>query len=380
MKPHVVYWNNIPAPYVVEYFNALVRRANLDFEAWFCARTEPGRSWRVDESSWEFPYRYLPSMSLRGRRLSVATPLLGRRLPDLLVSLYAEPSFLLGWQVARRRGVRTAFWSMVTFDSWVRRRPWKEALKRLIFPTADGILTVDADGRRFALRYGAMDERIHYVRPGVDVGHFARRSSADAEGREASRLRLGLRGVTFIYVGRLWWGKGLDYLLDAFSTLQRWLDEPISLLLVGDGPEEANLRARCRSEDIANVVFAGFAEKERLPDLYQAADVLVFPTLGDPYGHVIDEAMASSLPVISTSAAGEIRQRVDEGVNGYIVPPRNSAALFDRMEALARNQDLREKMGIASAAKVAAQTPDHWAQEFEAAVEMILSSSRVGAR
>jgi len=95
-SPRVVYWNNIPAPYMVERFNAVARRGHLDLEAWFNARLEPDRSWEVDESSWLFPYRYLPSVLVAGRRLSLPAPLAGRRLPDLLVSLYAEPSFLLG--------------------------------------------------------------------------------------------------------------------------------------------------------------------------------------------------------------------------------------------------------------------------------------------
>ena len=77
----------------------------------------------------------------------------------------------------------------------------------------------------------------------------------------------------------------------------------------------------CAERGIRNVIFAGFFQKAELPRLYAAADVFVFPTLGDPYGLVVDEAMACSLPIISTSAAGEIRDRVESGVNGFVVPP-----------------------------------------------------------
>ena len=133
MKPYVVYWNNIPAPYMVERFNALADRGDLDFEAWFNDRIEPDRSWTVNESSWRFRYRYLPTTNIGGHRLHWPTPVLGRR-PDVLVSLYAEPSFLVGWAVAKLRGSKTAFWCQVTYDRWVTRRPWKESLKRLVFP------------------------------------------------------------------------------------------------------------------------------------------------------------------------------------------------------------------------------------------------------
>ena len=55
----IVYWNNIPAPYMVERFNAVAKRRNLEFEAWFSARTEDDRSWSVNEESWNFRWRYL---------------------------------------------------------------------------------------------------------------------------------------------------------------------------------------------------------------------------------------------------------------------------------------------------------------------------------
>lgn len=53
----VVYWNNIPSPYMVDRFNALAANAPFEFEAWFSDRCHGDRSWTVDESTWRFPYR-----------------------------------------------------------------------------------------------------------------------------------------------------------------------------------------------------------------------------------------------------------------------------------------------------------------------------------
>ncbi len=375
MKPRVVYWNGIPAPYIEERFNAVAARGNLEFEAWFSARREPDRSWELDERRWRFRYRYLPAIAAAGRRLSLPLPLLSGAPPDLLVSLYAGPSYLLGWQLARRRGGRTAFWCEVTFDRWVPRRRWKERLKRHLFPRVDATLGAGEQGRAFAMRYGTPPERALVLPHAIDVEHFA----TGAPQREAARAELGLRGVTFLYAGRLWWGKGLDCLLDAFGALQRRTEGGVSLLLVGDGPEESRLRQRCRNEGLANVVFAGFQQKPQLPRMYAAADAFVFPTLGDPYGLVLDEAMAASLPVISTSAAGEIGDRVEQGANGFIVPPESSGALAAAMTELARDAELRRRMGEASARAIASHTPERWAADFENVVARILSMPRAGA-
>jgi glycosyltransferase involved in cell wall biosynthesis len=372
MKPRVVYWNNIPSPYMVDRFNVLNDRGHLEFEAWFSARTKQGRSWHIDEDSWEFPFRYLPRVGYRRFSFALATPLLRGRGPDLLVTLHSNLAFLLGWQLARRRGSRTAFWVLATYDAWIKRRIWKEMAKSKIFPKADAVLVPGDDARAFAHRYGAPEERIHHVSQVINVAHFENEGKLSPVQRMNLRRELGLSGVTFVYVGRLWLGKGLTYLIDAFVGLQR-LNVDTCLLIVGDGPDEALLRERCAKHGLRNVIFSGFQHAHELPALYAAADVFVFPTLGDPFGLVVLEAMACGLPVIATSASGEIRDRVHEGVNGFIVEPAASDQLLDRMSLLAHDGALRRRMGNASQERAKGGTLELWAQEFELAVERILA-------
>jgi glycosyltransferase involved in cell wall biosynthesis len=368
VKPRVVYWNNIPAPYMVQRFNALARRDNLELEIWFSARTKKGRSWKVDETSWNFRYVYLPAVNRGAYPLALPAPLLRGSVPDVFVSLYAAPVFLLGSALASARGARTVFWVEVTFDSWVKRRAWKEALKSAAFRRVDAIFTAGRDGSNFALRYGASAERIFVVPHVVDFEHYARRSASARRERGRIRAELGLRGVTFIYVGRLWSGKGLTYLLDAFERLQRTMATDVSLLLVGDGVDEELLRARSAEKGLANVIFADFHHADSLPSLYAAADVFVFPTLGDPFGMVVPEAMACSLPVIATTASGEISDRVVDGLNGFIVPPADSEALSERMRLLAQDPERRRAMAEESRLRVEGQSLDHWAEAFESAI------------
>jgi glycosyltransferase involved in cell wall biosynthesis len=318
----------------------------------------------------------LSRVVLGGHRLTAPLPLVGGKAPDLLVMLHAEPTFLPSWALARARGTRTAVWVEPTFDAWVTRRRWKEALKRQIFPRLDGVVTTGPDGTAFASRYGTAERRIFHLPYFSSFPQFAPACRAARDGRDQRRESLGLKGVTFAYVGRLWSGKGLDYLVDAFALLQQRSEREVSLLVAGDGADEQALRDRCREEGLKNVVFTGFFQRDQLPYLYAAADVFVFPTLGDPFGQVVEEASSCGLPVISSSSAGEIGDRVEEGVNGFIVPPMNSAALFDRMELLAGDSDLRKKMGEAAYRKAAPYTPDLWLEKFEHAVEQILGMPR----
>ena len=108
IRPFVIYWNNIPAPYMVERFNALADRDAFEFEVWLNDRIEADRSWEVDEDSWRFRHHYLPSTCLFGRTQHWPLPVLGRR-PDVLVSLYAEPAFVASWHLRDCRGQKQSF-------------------------------------------------------------------------------------------------------------------------------------------------------------------------------------------------------------------------------------------------------------------------------
>ena len=244
-----------------------------------------------------------------------------------------------------------------------------------MFQRVDGVITAGRDGREFAMRYGVPSDRIHIARHVVDVDYFSSEAAKARQLRDGIRAELGLAGVVFIYVGRIWWGKGTRPLLAAYSRLEQELDDVTSLMIVGDGPEQARIDQIARSEGL-RVKFAGFHQKADLPRLYASGDVFVFPTLGDPYGLVVDEAMAAGLPVISTTAAGEIRERVLDGVNGYLVPPDDPRALAAAMQRLATDAGLRSQMGARSAEIIRAYTPDRWAAAFEEAVDGIMSSRR----
>jgi glycosyltransferase involved in cell wall biosynthesis len=167
--------------------------------------------------------------------------------------------------------------------------------------------------------------------------------------------------------------KGISYLLDAYREVSRSAGE-VCLLMVGDGRDEARYRAYCQRHGLKNVVFTGFIQQAALPRYYAAADVFVFPTLGDGHGLVVEEAMVSHLPVISTSSAGDIRLRVPDGEAGFVVPPCDSAALAARMAGLARDPALRTRMASAAFERARAQDHDHYARDFERFVDRVLSS------
>src|SRR5919199_5376028 len=366
-KPRVVYWQNIPSPYVVGRFNALVDRGNLDFEAWFNAEREPDRTWEVNPAEWRFRARYIPARRLFGRGLHLPLVELQQTRPDVLISLYDRPSFALGSLAARSSAARTAFRVLPNYDSWSRRSCWKELAKHVLFRAVDGAKVPGPDGAHLARTYGLSRTRIAAVTQSIDVAHYGRARDVDPSLRRQRRAQLGLQGCVFVYVGRLWAGKGLDYLFAAYRSVREQAPD-ISLLLVGDGVDEDRYRAMAC--DLPGVRFAGFVQPRDVPAYYALGDVLVFPTLGDPHGLVIAEAQAAGLPVICTEAAGNIRSRLPDGRAGYVVPPADAVTLADRMLRLATDPALRMRLAVEAPRLVEVQVHDHdrWASDFEAFV------------
>jgi glycosyltransferase involved in cell wall biosynthesis len=350
----VLFLSNIPAPYTVERLNALTKIPDIDVSAAFLERTHFDRAWAVDEVSWCFPARYLgvgPGATIRAARL------VSREKPDVLWTLYERLEFLAAMAACRARRGKVVIHVMKTFDWWGQRRWYREQAKRLLFPHVFSHAP-GPDARAYAESYGANPERIFILPEAVDVSHYAA-GAATARARGDS---LG-EGTRFVYVGRLVRMKGIDYLLDAFARL-RDRGVTASLVLVGNGVDEDRLRRRAATID--GVSFLGFVDKPDLPRVYGAADVLVFPTLGDTYGYVVEEAMAAGLPVITTAAVAEISERLIHGVAGLVVPARDATSLEAAMLQLATDSALRRQMGQAAAQLVATRTVDWWANGFAA--------------
>jgi glycosyltransferase involved in cell wall biosynthesis len=230
----VLYWFTQPTPYVVERFNAAVQRPELDFHAVFSQVREPDRSWDVDESAWKFPASYLG-------RIKVPVKELRRLRPDVFILEYDRWNLALGAVAGFAAAQRVAFRVLPNFDAWSQRTWWRELGKNVLFKAVDGAKVPGPDGAALAARYGLPEERITVVTQSIDVAHYGRGRDMPADERQRRREALGLSGCVFVYVGRVWAGKGLDELFAAYRQVRAVRDD-VSLLIVGDGVDARTLR------------------------------------------------------------------------------------------------------------------------------------------
>lgn len=212
------------------------------------------------------------------------------------------------------------------------------------------VITVSDFLRREALTVpGASDDQVRTLPNSIDIGRFNRENNLPL--RRELRVRFGIpeQDVVFLFTGRLLPEKGVAELLEAFMSLEAsnaWL------MIVGSGWFSNNSdtpylkRLRELSAKSARVVFTGYVAYGDMPGIYAAADVACAPSLWEESaGLTVVEAMASSLPLITTGSGG-IGEYITRDC--ALVTPRGEglvSRLAKAMKTLLTDTDMRRRMG-----------------------------------
>ena len=205
--------------------------------------------------------------------------------------------------------------------------------------------------------YGCDPRRIAVIPSAVNVERYR------PEARDAARTRIGLGQdeLVIAYIGRMLPRKDPRNIVRAVARLVHEQRLPVRLLLVGGEtrepdpattPEIGELQRLAAELGVSNQLrFTGKRQPDELRWYYSAADVAVTTPWYEPFGLTPLEAMACGTPVIG-SAVGGITFTVADGETGYLVPPRDPAALAERLGHLLRRPGLRDRMGRAARARV----------------------------
>lgn len=233
------------------------------------------------------------------------------------------------------------------------RRSRRIRLRDLVYgatdPLADAVAAVcRAAGDAHAARGAVRRRKLRVIPNGVDRAAF----HPDPERRARLRREFGV-GSAFVWLaaGRLMWKKDYPTLLQALS-----LQRDAVLLIAGEGPQEAELRALARNLGV-DARFLG--PRTDMPALMNAADGLALSSVVEGLPMVLLEAAASGLPVVATDAGGS-REAILEGETGFVVPPSAPellAAAMSRLAALPAGE--RERMSRSACAHAAAHFDLH---------------------
>ena len=215
-----------------------------------------------------------------------------------------------------------------------------------VWAGAAGLHFLGEDLWRRARRRGCPPDRFHMlIPPAIDV-EFHKRDEA-----ELSRKSEGSRPLRILSVGRLEWKKGYE---NALLAIRRLLDRGVACeyRIVGDGdylPAVAFMRRQLVLEGVVEVL--GALPREDVRQEMQSADVLLHSAVSEGFCNAVIEAQSMELPVVCTDADG-LRENVADGETGFVVPRRDPEALAAKLEVLARDPALRQRMGKAGRKRV----------------------------
>jgi sugar transferase (PEP-CTERM/EpsH1 system associated) len=219
----------------------------------------------------------------------------------------------------------------------------RRLFRRAAYAMADAIFAVTGELRDFHARQAWIrPERVGVMYNGVDTQRFA----PCKESRTAMRKELGLPEASFVVgaVGRLVPIKDHQTLLRAAALLPgTGID--VRVLLVGSGPECERLQGQATGAFEGRVHFAG--DSSRVPEMLNAMDVFVLPSLNEGMSNTLLEAMACGLPVVATSVGGN-PEIIENNVNGCLFTPGDAEWLANKLKLLARDPALVHQLGTAA--------------------------------
>jgi glycosyltransferase involved in cell wall biosynthesis len=346
--------------YQAPFFRLLAAEPDLDLEVIFCS-TDGAKVYRDAEMQttfrWDldllggYRHRFLRNFGFGEGYTRLINPGI---VPTLLFHRYDAAIFFLGWgtissllgiAACRMRGTPVLMFGDSSFpppETTVASRI-RAGLLRTIFRLTDRFLVSGMLNADYYRHYGADEARFHLVPWAIDNARFEEGSRFEPGEREAMRARFGISDdqMAIVFSGKFLPRKDPMTLLRAVDAMQHRHRTAVIFLGNGQLREEMETFARARH---LNVHFAGFVNQTDLPKHYAMADVFVLPSLDDPRATVVNEAMASGLPIVITDRCGPIGDIVRHGDNGFVFAPGDVPALTQHLDALAGDPELRARM------------------------------------
>src|SRR3990167_5818635 len=235
-------------------------------------------------------------------------------------------------------------------DAW-ERTDYKQGLTRIvkkyIHKNVDAVFVPFISHQSYYERMGFPRDRIFFGVDVIDNTVFLNAMTTLKENSAELKATLKIPNQYFLFVGRFLKRKGLETLIAAFCKYRQSQNELLwDLVLVGDGP--CYQKIQLMAEGIDGIKFVGQQHGKALHCYYSLAYGLIVPSESDPWGLVVNEGMASGLPVIVSKGCGA-SALIDEGNNGWCFEPGDVSSLLQRMRQLTMMSDFaRKAMGARS--------------------------------
>lgn len=346
-------------PYRLPIFEELSKKVTLD--VFFSKMRSKGRLWEVPMEKYKFNYEA------------------GKAIKGLVPTKLLRNSYDL--YIVGQLGIQSALGALFTLSiAKIHRKPlilWtdfidteyygkKKSIKKFV---GDLIRKFFVNSCTAAIAYGVLTKRYLETIISAKIKIFCDIQALPEEYFESGNVKKAYteykNSRVILSVSYLRPEKGLRYLIKAFKKLN--LRDTV-LIIIGTGKEEKNLKSLAKDDE--NIRFLGYKQGKEKAKYYSLADIFVLPSLHDPWGLVVNEAMYYGLPIVVTNTSGSSELVTD---NGFVVEPGNSEALAIAIQKLMNNEELRKQMGKRSKEHIKKYNLEYAVNSFLKAIDFTMA-------
>lgn len=302
---------NIPAPYRLPIFESLGKKFGNDFLVIYAADREQNRSWDLPEIG--FNHRFLKKnvtakkdgFNFIHNNTDVWTHLVNFA-PDVVITTGFNPTHLYAYCYAKLHKKK----HIPMTDGWIESEKSlslvHKLLRTIIFKTSHAFIGASKNSIALYSSYGINKKNIFQSHLCADNSRFDNNNGFND------------REYDLMYSGQFTERK-LPFFFTEIAEKVARKKSKMKVLILGDGPLREAFFEKLNKANI-DFHYAGFVSQAQLPSFYSNSKIFLFTTRLDPWGVVVNEAMASGTPVFTTPFAGVINDLVIDKDNGYILP------------------------------------------------------------
>ncbi|MBD2704537.1 glycosyltransferase family 4 protein [Spirosoma sp. BT702] len=310
--------------------------------------------------------RFLDDIPLKERALALLRRARAYRPDVISLTGYYDPAQILLLIWAKLNRVKVILQNEST-ETDHQRGGWKEVLKEWIFGRCDGFFCFGSQSADYLIRLGVPAHKILLRKSAVDNDSLRAAYERALRTRTQTQESLGLQPHNFIFVGRLISAKNLPTLVTSFANAQKQstMGKNWGLIFLGDGPEKESLQQQTQKLVLIDSVhFLPGRPWFQVPDVLALSDILVLPSLSEPWGLVVNEAMVCGLPVIVSDRCGCVPDLVRDGQTGFIFDPDQPDLLTQLLRRFMDETVDVASMSEAARERIAPYSPEAVAQEM----------------
>lgn len=372
--------SNIISPYRLPVFQKLSELLNHDFCVMINAQNEFDRNW--DLSYQDLQVIQTPTWSIK-RKVHSRDPIpftqvitlhipyglwnsLRKYKPDTVISLELGVRTLIAWlycSLFRKKLIIWAYQSRISATQG-KRRLW---LRKFLLARADAVIGMGIQAREVLRSWGTEENKIFDALNAADTTYINQCIESSTSNALITKIRDSFPDKKIaIAVGRLIPLKGLENLIAAWKDLDAESKKAWTLVIIGDGVLKPYLDSQC--DDTIHLV--GHVSSQDMPYWYLAADLHIFPTLGDVWGLVVNEASQCKTPTLCSPLAGCFDELIQEGKTGFtfdLTTPQNTTS---SLQKTLQYKNLSE-IGNQAAQQIQKFTTENMARSFLRSIQYV---------